>query len=227
MHVLIPAAGSGSRMGAPINKLLLPLAGKPVIAWTLDAVSASEVIDWIGVIGQPCDRKPIESTFHNLSKPVCWINGGQTRQESVMRGLEALPEGVEKVLIHDGARCLVRPDLFDRATMNLNTGQAVIAATPVTDTIKVVDDKGFITSSPERSSLWGAQTPQGFSVKDLKHAHKLAIEKDWIVTDDASLYERLGWPVKILESDPSNIKVTTPFDLKIAEACISSLVNNA
>ena len=143
------------------------------------------------------------------------------RQESVLRGLAGLPEGAEQVLIHDGARCLAEPALFDRCAMALATGQALIAATPVTDTIKRVDADGVITDTPDRSELWAAQTPQGFQVDQLRQGHAEAEAKGWTVTDDASLYERLGWPVQVLDAGPSNIKVTTPFDLNVAEAVLA------
>ncbi len=221
VHLLIAAAGSGRRMGADRNKLLLPLAGRPVIAWTLQAALAAERIRWIGVVGQEMDRSAILSLVEGVSKPVHWIQGGSTRQESVLRGLAGLPADATQVLIHDGARCLAEPALFDRCADALAGGQALIAATPVTDTIKRVDGQGVITATPDRSELWAAQTPQGFQVDQLRQGHAEAQAKGWSVTDDASLYERLGWPVQVLDAGPANIKVTTPFDLTVAEAVLA------
>ena len=126
------------------------------------------------------------------------------------------------MLIHDGARCLVDPQLIDRCAAAVAAGAAVIAAAPVTDTIKRVDAEGVITATPDRSELWGAQTPQGFAVEQLRRAHAQARSEGWSVTDDASLYERLGWPVRVLESSPANIKITTPFDITIAEAVLAA-----
>ena len=122
----------------------------------------------------------------------------------------------------DGARCLVDPALMDRCSAAVDAGAAVIAAAPVTDTIKRVDAEGVIQDTPDRSVLWGAQTPQGFPVEQLRQAHAQARQEGWSVTDDASLFERLGWPVRVMESSPSNIKITTPFDLTIAEAVLSA-----
>ena len=223
MHLLIAAAGSGSRMGADRNKLLLKVAGKTVLEWTLKAALGSKTINWIGIIGQPKDKKSICSTFDETFKSVHWINGGSTRQQSVQLGLAALPIDAKYVLIHDGARCLVQPSVFDEVSKIVSEGQAVIAASQVTDTIKKVNKDGEITESPPRSDLWSAQTPQGFPVNKLKHAHGKAIAKGWNVTDDASLFERLGLSVKIYDAGPSNIKVTTPFDLVIAESLLSTL----
>jgi 2-C-methyl-D-erythritol 4-phosphate cytidylyltransferase len=237
VHLLIAAAGSGRRMGASGNKLLLPLAGRAVLAWTLDAVLACPAIRWVGIVGQPQDRPAIEAIIASSSSssaaaadevqgapPVVWIEGGETRQESVSRGLEALPDEAETVLIHDGARCLAEPDLLARCCEALEAaaaaGAAVIAATPVTDTIKQVDDGGCITATPDRSGLWAAQTPQGFPLQRLRQAHARAAAEGWSVTDDAALFERLGLPVRVLQAPPSNVKLTTPFDLIVAEAVL-------
>ena len=222
MHLLIAAAGSGSRMGADRNKLLLKVAGKMVLEWTLKAALDSKTINWIGIIGQPKDKDSICSIFEDSVKSFQWINGGSTRQQSVQLGLAALPIDAKSVLIHDGARCLVRSFIFDEISKIVSEGQAVIAASQVTDTIKKVNKEGEIIESPPRSDLWSAQTPQGFPVNKLKHAHSEAIAKGWNVTDDASLFERLGLPVKIYDAGPSNIKVTTPFDLLIAESFLST-----
>jgi len=224
MHLLIACAGSGRRMGAERNKLLLEVAGRPVLAWTLEAALASASIRWIGVVGQPIDQADILAMVEaaNPQKPVAWIQGGDTRQDSVCNGLAALPADARSVLIHDGARCLVEPGLIDRCAAAVDGGAAVIAAAPVTDTIKRVDDQGLIQDTPDRSHLWGAQTPQGFPVEQLRQAHTRARAEGWSVTDDASLFERLGWAVSVMESSPANIKITTPFDLTIAEAVLAA-----
>lgn len=224
MHLLIAAAGSGRRMGAAGNKLLLPLAGRPLLAWTLDAALACPEIRWIGIVGQPVDADAIAAIMAaaRADRPLCWIEGGDTRQDSVRRGLAALPPGTEGVLIHDGARCLVEPSLFTRCAAAVNAGEAVIAATPVTDTIKRVAEDGRITATPDRQELWAAQTPQGFPVQRLVEAHARAESEGWSATDDAALFERLGLAVRVLQASPSNIKLTTPFDLIVAEALLAA-----
>ncbi|MFM8605278.1 MAG: 2-C-methyl-D-erythritol 4-phosphate cytidylyltransferase [Cyanobium sp.] len=232
MHLLIAAAGSGRRMGAAGNKLLLPVAGRPVLAGTLEAALAGPSIRWIGVIGQPVDAAAIDALVEEAraarpgAAPVRWILGGESRQESEPRGLAALPADAELVLIHDGARALVEPGLLAECGEALRqaaaAGAGVIAATPVTDTIKQVDEAGTITATPDRSRLWAAQTPQAFAVAQLRQAHERAEAEGLSVTDDAALYERLGLPVRVLEAPPSNIKLTTRFDLVVAEAVLAA-----
>ena len=216
MHLLIPAAGSGSRMKAGKNKLLIELEGESLIYWTLKSIFSASSISWVGIIGQPKDKELLLNSLKDFSHKVKWINGGETRQESVFNGLNSLPKDAEKVLIHDGARCLINPKLINKCAAELEENEAVIVATKVTDTIKIVDVEGFIKDTPSRQYLWAAQTPQGFLVDSLKKAHAIAIDKNFSVTDDASLFEMLNWKVKIIEGNYSNIKVTSPIDLKIA-----------
>jgi 2-C-methyl-D-erythritol 4-phosphate cytidylyltransferase len=224
MHLLIPAAGLGSRMGSDRNKLLLTLQGKPILAWTLLAAEKSLEITWIGIIGQPYDWDNFREILAELSlqKPVVIIPGGKTRQESVYKGLQHLPEDADRVLIHDGARCLATPDLLDRCANALANCPGLIAAVPVKDTIKIVDDHGRVKDTPDRTYLWAAQTPQGFEVAALKQCHDLGEKKGWVVTDDAALFERCGLPVQIVRGEETNLKVTTPEDLAIAELILRS-----
>lgn len=220
MYLLIPAAGSGRRMGSNRNKLLLPLLDKPLLAWTLAAAKASRAIRWIGLVGQPDDFQDFKEivTSLGMSKSVHLIPGGATRQESVYRGLQSLPAVAERVLIHDGARCLATPELFDRCAEDLQHCPGLIAAIPVKDTIKVVEPgTQLITSTPDRQHLWAAQTPQGFEVERLLHCHNEGLQHGWEVTDDAALFEQCGLPVKIVAGEETNLKVTTPIDLAIAE----------
>ena len=222
MHLLIPAAGMGKRMLHDRNKLLMTLCDRPLLAWTLIAAQRATSIDWIGIIGQPEDRSDLELILGNisLSKPVQFIQGGKTRQESVYNGLQGLPASAERVLIHDGARCLATPDLFDRCAAQLATCPGLIAAISVKDTIKVVDSTGIVVSTPDRSNLWAAQTPQGFEVKLLKACHDRGRALGWEVTDDAALFEKCNLPVTIVPGEETNLKITTPVDLAIAESIL-------
>ncbi|AFZ26405.1 2-C-methyl-D-erythritol 4-phosphate cytidylyltransferase [Cylindrospermum stagnale PCC 7417] len=224
MYLLIPAAGIGTRMGSDRNKLLLKVLAQPIIAWTLLAAQAAREIDWIGIISQPSDWPDLKAILAdlNLTKPVELIAGGATRQESVYNGLQALPAAAEQVLIHDGARCLATPDLLNACATAIRDCPGLIAAVAVKDTIKVVDENGIIQSTPDRRQLWAAQTPQGFNVKLLKQCHAEGVRQNWQVTDDAALFEKCGIEVRIVQGEETNLKVTTPQDLAIAEFILNS-----
>lgn len=219
MHLIIPAAGRGRRMGRDRNKLLLPLLDRSILAWTLQAAAAARSTEWIGVVGQPVDFPAFEEILTELALtvPVELIVGGATRQESVYNGLQALPTGAKWVSIHDGARCLATPDLFDRCSAALESGvRGLIVAVPVKDTIKIVDGDRRVESTPDRARMWAAQTPQGFVVSELLAAHQKGRDLGWEVTDDAALFEKCDLPVQIVEGEETNLKVTTPADLEIA-----------
>lgn len=209
----------GRRMGSDRNKLLLKLRSQPLISWTLLAAEAASEISWIGIIAQPADWADLTEILISLplTKPVRLLPGGATRQESVSNGLQALPPEANKVLIHDGARCLATPDLIDRCAEVVRYCPGLIAAVPVKDTIKVVDQDGLIQSTPNRQQLWAAQTPQAFDVQTLRHCHAVARSQGWEVTDDAALFEKCGLSVRIVQGEETNLKLTTPVDLAIAE----------
>ncbi len=223
MHLLIPSAGIGKRMGGTRNKLLLQVRSQPIIAWTLKAAAAASKIKWIGIISQPVDWPDLKAIVAdlNVTKPVEFIPGGSSRQESVYNGLQALPDTAEHVLIHDGARCLVTPDLLNSCAQAIQECSGLIAAVPVKDTIKVVDKHGIIQTTPDRQQLWAAQTPQGFNINLLKQCHAQGLRQGWEVTDDAALFERCGIEVRIVPGEETNLKVTTPQDLAMAEFILS------
>jgi 2-C-methyl-D-erythritol 4-phosphate cytidylyltransferase len=210
-------------MGSDRNKLLLTVRSRPIIAWTLLAAEAATAVNWLGIIAQPGDGDEFQKIIADLqlTKPVEIIMGGATRQESVYNGLKALPVDAKKVLIHDGARCLVTPNLLDTCAEAIISCSGLIAAIPVKDTIKVVDKNGIIESTPNRQQLWAAQTPQGFDVELLLNCHHQGLRQGWEVTDDAALCERCGVPVMIVPGEETNLKVTTPQDLAIAEFILS------
>lgn len=217
-------------MEADRNKLLLSLGDRSILAHTLQAAAASQSVRWIGLIGQPYDWEYFDAIASPLalSVPVVTIEGGSTRQESVYRGLlhlKTLDIPVERVAVHDGARCLATPGLFDRCYAALDDYDGAIAAIPVKDTIKQVrrnesEGEPWIASTPERSTLWAAQTPQCFKFDLLIAAHERARQDGWEVTDDASIFERAGLPVRIVMGEETNLKMTTPLDLTIALAIL-------
>jgi 2-C-methyl-D-erythritol 4-phosphate cytidylyltransferase len=195
-----------------------------LIAWTLLAAEAASSISWIGIVSQPPDWDDFKSIIADLrlKKTIELISGGSTRQESVYNGLQALPSHAERVLIHDGARCLATPNLLNACSEAIIDCFGLIAAVPVKDTIKVVNDNGVIKNTPDRQQLWAAQTPQGFDVKLLKQCHDEGIRQGWEVTDDAALFEKCGIEVRIVPGEETNLKITTPQDLAMAEFILSS-----
>lgn len=202
------------------NKLFLPLLNYSILYWTLLAAKNAQSIHWIGIIGQSQDFPDFKeiAVELGLSKMVHLIPGGATRQESVYRGLQALPVLAERVLIHDGARCLATPLLFDRCTEAVLSGGGFVAAVPVKDTIKLVKPgTELIQHTPDRQHLWAAQTPQGFEVQLLLKCHQEAARQAITVTDDAALFERFGLSVRVVMGEETNLKVTTPVDLAIAQ----------
>jgi len=225
--VIIPAAGSGRRMGGSISKQYLELAGKPILAHTLTLFENHPLVEHIYLVVPESDIHYCQEQIvdHYAFKKVSRIvAGGAERQDSVCNGLDAvaqdgLAQPERPILIHDGAR-----PLFDCQHLSslieavCDTGACTIGV-PVKDTIKTVEDN-TITSSPERSQLWQVQTPQGFQYQVIRHAFDRAAADNFVATDDASLVERLGHPVKMLEGDYRNIKVTTPEDILIAVALL-------
>lgn len=228
MYIVIPAAGSGRRMGADRNKLLLPLLGEPVLAWTLQTIAQVSQVQGVCLVGQPTDFADLLAIATPISQAtglaIELVAGGQTRQESVQCGLEALVgRQVKMVLIHDGARCLATPDLFARCAQALHHVDGIVAAIPVKDTIKqvapsTVTDAALaglsVVATPPRDQLWAAQTPQGFHYEAILAAYRQAA--DWPATDDASVFEHAGKTVHIVPGEETNLKITTPIDLAIA-----------
>ena len=212
---VIGAAGSASRMGG-IDKVMAPLAGEPMIVRTVRTFQESDVIRQIVIVTRPDLILPITDLCRNFDKVRMVVAGGDSRQESVERGLSALSADMKLVAVHDGARPLISWQVIDRTVRAANSYGAAAPAIPVKDTIKVVNG-GIIASTPDRSTLQAVQTPQVFDLDLLKGALKKAKADGAALTDDCSAVERLGMSVKIVEGDERNIKVTTPLDLSIAE----------
>ena len=212
--VVLAAAGSGRRMGAGSNKVLLPLDGKPVLAHSLACFGSMGEVSEIVVVTSIRDREAIAELLQkevpNMTAQV--VLGGAERQDSVYLGLRALSADTKWVIIHDGARPFVTPDSVRRGLKAAEEHLAVGIAVPVKDTIKKVKD-GFVTETPERSELWAMQTPQIFDYHLVLQAHEEARHRGIVATDDCGLVEILGHSVYIVEGDYANIKITTPEDL--------------
>lgn len=214
-------------MGAARNKLLLPLLGEPVLAWTLKTIAQVATLEGVTLVGQPHDFPEFKAIAETVGIAVSLVEGGSTRQESVQRGLESLAQSNAKhVLIHDGARCLATPQLFESCDRALETVLGIVAAIPVKDTIKQVAETASdqkpnkdltgltIAATPPRAALWAAQTPQGFHFEPILAAYRNA--GTWQATDDASVFEHAGQTVHIVNGEDTNLKITTPIDLAIA-----------
>ena len=218
MAVLL-AAGQSQRMRSGINKQYLGLGAKPVLYHSLSTLlSCREISEVVVVIAAGeegmCRQEVLEP--NGFESRVRIVSGGALRQDSVYRGLMAIPSGTELVVVHDGARPLVRiVDVLASLAAAREYGAAAVGV-PVKDTVKVVDTKGMVVETPPREQLWSVQTPQSFIFELLMQAHRQALASGFIGTDDASLVERLGQPVKIVPGTYSNIKVTTPEDLVVA-----------
>lgn len=219
-YAIILAGGSGSRMGADRNKVLLPLMGEPVIVRSVRAFMG--LVGGAVLVSRPEDIPAMEAAMAHAGLNVTIVPGGATRQDSVWNGLCALPEKCDKVLIHDGARCLVDEGTIRRCMESVEECGTGVAAVPAIDTIKAVDAAETVTATPDRSSLRAVQTPQAFTVDLIRAAHQSASTARFIGTDDASLVERLGHPVRLTLGDRRNIKLTTPEDMMMAEAFLKT-----
>ena len=215
---VIVAAGSASRMKG-IDKILTPLAGVPVLSRTLAAFQECDAVAEIVIVTRPDLILTVTDLSKDFPKVRAVVAGGKTRQESVAAGLGALSQDCGLAAIQDGARPLVTWQLIDRTVRAANTYGAAAPAIPVKDTIKTLKG-GLVESTPDRAFLYAVQTPQVFDTDLLKAALHKAKTQCTAVTDDCSAVENLGRKVKIVEGEERNIKITTPLDLKIAEAIL-------
>jgi len=214
-------------MGADINKQYLLLAGKPILAHTLQIFQDAPFVDDIFVIVPEaeipyCREHVVER--HGLAKVRGIVAGGAERQHSVMNGLKAAARvgDDDVVLIHDGVRPFVSERILARAVEVARVHDGALVAVPVKDTIKVVMD-GIVRATPAREELWQAQTPQAFRYSVIMAAHEIAAAERYLGTDDAALVEWMGKEVHIVMGDYRNIKITTPEDLVLAEAFLRGL----
>jgi 2-C-methyl-D-erythritol 4-phosphate cytidylyltransferase len=214
---IIVAAGRGERMGG-VDKMFAPLAGRPVLAWVVDTFQKCPLVDQIVVVlaEHHLERGKRLAKEQGWSKVTDICPGGQRRQDSVRSGLRQLKD-CHWVIIHDGARPLVTEALIEAGLEAARETGAAVAAVPVTDTIKLASDDGFILGTPPRHSLQAVQTPQVFRFDIITEAHRRA---EGMVTDDASLVERLGYRVKLYMGSYDNIKITTPSELALAKILV-------
>lgn len=220
-QVIIPAAGQGKRMNAGKNKQFIELEQIPIIIHTLKVFEEHSHCKGIILVINDAEKADFQQLIkkHRISKIKHLVSGGQERQYSVYNGLKAVEEG-DLVLVHDGARPFLTHESIEALlSKTILTGAATLAV-PVKDTIKRAKD-GVVVETVERSSLWSIQTPQAFHLPIILEAHEKAVRENFLGTDDASLLERVDQAVSIVAGEYTNIKITTPEDLYIAEAILS------
>lgn len=221
-QLMIPAAGMGTRLGADGPKALLDLCGEPMLAHTLHRFEPLGLLDTAVIIVHPdhegaiagaCVRAYPQNRFR-------FVQGGAERQDSVLRGLEALDPDTGIVVVHDAARPFVMPSSIQASIAAAERHGAATVAIPSVDTILVADDAGFLESTPDRGRLWACQTPQTFQVEVLRDAHEAAKRNGDAATDDATLVQRAGGRVELVMGSALNIKITLPEDATLARLII-------
>lgn len=220
---IIPAGGFGKRMQGRLSKQYLPVDGKPVLVHTLSIFQLSPDIDDIVLVTPEEDIRTVGHTIlepWRITKVRHVLAGGKQRQDSVRNGLGVIGDDVDIVLIHDAVRPFISGDVIHRAVREAEKYGAVTVGMPVKDTVKRVDQDGCILETLNRQILWMTQTPQAFRRSVIQAAYRKADDDQFYGTDDASLVERMGFRVKMIEASYENIKITTPEDLLLAEILI-------
>ena len=225
VNAIVLAAGSGKRMGSEIPKQYLPLNGKPVMVYSLESFAKSSV-DGIILVVAPGDvefcQKEIVEKYH-ITKVVSIVEGGAERYDSVYRG--SLTSESDIVLVHDSARAFVSQKVIEEAIEGAEHYDACVVAVPSKDTVKIATPDGFVESTPRRELVWDVQTPQAFSYSLLRGAYEkmMADSAQEGITDDAMVVERMtDVPVRLVQGDYNNIKITTPEDLVLGEKILSN-----
>lgn len=221
---VIVAAGNSTRMGFGVSKQFIPLNGHPVIEYTLKAFESAASISEIIIVCRPADKEHIQDIVNDIgaSKVKALVDGGSQRSESVYNGVMAASPQTTHFAIHDGARPLISAQDIDRVASYCLEHGAVSLGTPVTDTIKVVNSKGEIISTPDRSTLMAVQTPQVFE-KEL-YLRAVEFSKGNSFTDDCAMVEAFGVSPVLIKGDSTNIKLTTQNDIPVAESILKTKV---
>ncbi|HEX7504850.1 MAG TPA: 2-C-methyl-D-erythritol 4-phosphate cytidylyltransferase [Syntrophales bacterium] len=221
---IVPAAGTGNRMGRERSKQYLSLAGMPILVWTLKVLEECPLVDGLLVVVPPQDIEFVRNTILspcNLNKVNGVIPGGKERQDSVRAGVEALDRDTDLVIIHDAVRPFISIELISQCIRAAREEGAVTVGVPVKDTVKEVAPDGRVLRTCDRSLMWLTQTPQAFRRDIIENAHHAAVRDGFRGTDDTSLVERLGIAVRMIRGEYSNIKITTPDDLILAETMLA------
>ena len=219
---IIVAAGKSERMGAGTDKAFLNLGPKPVLAWSLLAFERCTDVDQVVVVvrkDQIVATKALARMF-GISKVRAVVAGGAKRQDSVANGLKEMDSDTRVVVVHDGARPCVKPETIAETVKVAKRVGAAVVGCHIWDTVKLVEKGTTVTRTEDRSKLWAVQTPQAFSASLIRRAYAEVAKRKVDVTDDAAAVELLGEPVKIVETDAPNLKITTVEDLRIAAAVV-------
>lgn len=219
--VIVPAAGAGARMGG-IAKPLLHLGGEPVLVHALRPFLARPDVVRVVVALPGAEAASPPPWLTRLDRRITIVLGGAERADSVILALDAVPEDIDIVVVHDAARPLVTPALIERTIGAAAAGAGAIAGIAATDTVHEVDAEGRIVATLDRSRLRQAQTPQAFPRAVLVEACRRAAAEGWRGTDEAALVNRYGGSIVVVEGDPENIKVTVPADVAIAESILQA-----
>ena len=225
---IILAAGKGSRMKSGINKQYINLKGRPILSHTLEVFFSCKSIDEVIIVISPKDAEIFNYKIqHDLkkTKPFKIVYGGDSRLQSVQNGLKQVSEGADIVVIHDGARPFITCEMIGCCIENAKKYGAATLGVPVKETIKAVNDDGFVIKTLDRESIWTIQTPQAFLHDIIVQAHEKAGVDKITATDDAALVEYLNYNVRIVLGEYSNIKITTKEDLIMAETILDYMVN--
>lgn len=225
LRVVIAAAGTGSRMGGKINKQYLLLNSRPVLCYSLDVFEQLQLVDEIVIVAHAneidyCQEQIINRYGYKKVKKV--VAGGQERQDSVLAGLQCLPDDTDYVAVHDGARPLITIELINDLLASAQEWGAAIPGVLVRDTLKMVDRDSLVSQTLDRSVVAAIQTPQIFQYHELCRAYEFAVRDGLLGTDDASLFEVYVGRVKVVPGNYYNLKITTPEDLVVAEALLKS-----
>ena len=221
---MILAAGSSSRMGANVSKQFLNISGIPVIARTLAAYQECPLIREIVVVARPQDKQAVSELLeqYEISKCKAIVPGGADRAESARNGLNAVSANTRFVAVADGARCLTTPAQIARVCLCAYKNKAASAGYPITDTVKRTGVLGNVKETVDRENLWAVQTPQVFALPLYAAASARAQADHFSPTDDNGLIEHLGFGVRLVDCGRENIKITTPADLRLAEAILAA-----
>lgn len=221
VSVIIPAAGQGTRMGSSTPKQYLSLNSQPILHHTLMAFENSGLVDSVTLVVPKNDLESARKKWdYKIVKNI--VQGGKERQDSVYNGFKALDPDTDIVIVHDGVRPFVTPDMIERSIEAAKQFGAAIVAIPVSDTIKQVDSKYFVTRTVDRNGLWRVQTPQTFQYVILGEAFKKAANDSYYGTDEGSLLEHAGKKLKIIMGSELNIKITRQEDLILGEGILNS-----